>query len=191
MNIILGTSSKLRQQAMPSLGILFKVIPSHFDEESIAAEEIDAMLTAIAKGKADTLVRAYPDSLIITADSNNFFEGKSYGKPKSLMQAKEWLRQMRGKTEEFHTALVVSFAAAKKQTVDLNVSYITFKNFSDNELENYLAQVNPLKMAIDWSVQGSGSDLLAEFKGEPASEYALPLNTLKKRLGKFSVVVNA
>lgn len=187
MDIILGTSSRLRQQTMQRLGIPFKAVPSHFDEESITTGGIDDMLIAIAKGKADELVKVYPDNIIITADSNNLFEGKSYGKPKSLAQAREWLRQMRGKTQEFHTALVVTLGSAKKQTADLNISYITFSNFSDEELDSYFTQVNPLSMAIGWSAEGSGARLLAEFKGEPGSEYALPLDTLKRRLREFGV----
>ncbi|OGY91548.1 MAG: hypothetical protein A3B31_00285 [Candidatus Komeilibacteria bacterium RIFCSPLOWO2_01_FULL_53_11] len=189
MNIILGTGSKLRQRAMERLGLPFTIALSNFDEESIVLDDIDQTIMAIAKGKAALLAKAYPDAIIVTADSNNLFEGKSYGKPKSLKQAREWLQLMRGKTQEFHTALVVTLSSQMKRSTDVNISYITFNNFSDEEINHYFSQVNPLTMAIGWSADGPGKKLLAKFKGEPGSEFALPLDTLKKRLREFGVKI--
>lgn len=189
VRIILGTASRLRAEVMQRLGIPFEVIPSNFDEDTIKAGSVDEGITAIAKGKANVLARAYPDCLVVTADSNNLFEGKSYGKPKSLEQAREWLQRMRGKTQEFHTALVLTLGSAKRQTVDVNISYITFKNFSDEEIDSYFASVNPLDKAIGWAPDGPGLALLDKFTGEPGSEFALPLDTLRKRLCEFGVGV--
>lgn len=189
MDIIFGTASKLRLSAMESLHIPFQVVPSNFDEEQTKAEDVRDLVIATAIGKARALTPLYPDAVVITVDSNNVFEGKKYGKPASREQAKEWLMAMAGKSQEFYTALVLTHQASVKQTVDLNISHITFKQFSEHELDNYLAQVDPTSMAIGWGPEGSGLTMLDKFEGEEGAEKALPLDTLRKRLREFGIVV--
>jgi len=186
MDIILGTASKLRIRAMESLGIPFQVVVSNFDEEQTKVDDVKDLVIATAKGKAAVLAQQYPNAIVITLDSNNFFEGKKYGKPASREQAKEWLMTMAGKSQEFYTALVLTHQASGKQTVDLNISKIIFKSFSEKELNNYLNQIDPTTMAIGWSPEGPGINLLERFEGEPGVEMALPLDTLKKRLIEFT-----
>ena len=174
---------------MESLGLPFKVLASNFDEEQIQAEDVRELVVAIAKGKADILANQYPNDLIITADSNNFFDGRNYGNPKSREQAKQWLMLMAGKSQEFHTGLVLTLRASDKQTVDLNTSVFTFKPFSARELDNYLAKIDPTSMAIGWSMDDGGDALLERFDGEPGAERALPLDTLRNRLREFGIAV--
>ncbi|MEK7614815.1 MAG: Maf family nucleotide pyrophosphatase [Patescibacteria group bacterium] len=189
MEIILGSASRLRLKTMESLGIPFRVVPSHFDEEQTKKEDIEELVVATAKGKADVLAPMYPDAIIITVDSNNFFDGKIYGKPTSCEQAKEWLMSMAGKSQEFYTALVLTHFATGKQTIDVNISRFFFKSFSEEILDAYLAQVDPTTMAIGWAPAGLGLTLLERFEGEPGADTALPLVTLKKRLREFGAEV--
>lgn len=189
MDIILGSSSKLRRKAMDSLGIPFRVVVSNFDEEQVRAADIKHLVVTTAKGKAAVLAPQYPSAIVITVDSNNFFEGKKYGKPASREQAREWLSAMAGKPQDFYTALVVTRHASGKQTVDLNVSRFILKPFSAETLDYYLAQVDPTTMAAGWSDDGPGQLLLDHFEGEPGADFALPLNTLRKRLIEFGVTL--
>jgi len=189
MEIILGTSSKLRRKAMESLGLPFRVAHSNFDEKVIKLDNVKELVMATAKGKAIVLAPQYPQAVVITVDSNNFFEGKNYGKPSSKEQAKEWLIAMSGKSQEFYTALVLTHQAASKQTVDLNVSRFIFKPYGTKAVDHYLAQVNPTTMAIGWAPDGPGLALLERFEGEPGAEWALPLETLRRRLHEFGVQI--
>ncbi len=174
---------------MKLLNVPFQVVPSDFDEDQTKADDVRDLVIATAIGKAATLAPKYPDAVVITVDSNNVFEGKKYGKPTSREQAKEWLMAMAGKSQEFYTALVLTHQASGKQTVDLNISHIILKQFSENELDNYLAKVDPTSMAIGWGPEGSGLAMLERFEGERGAEKALPLDTLQKRLREFGIVV--
>jgi len=189
MDIILGTSSKLRLKVMKSLGIPFQVAHSDFDEEQIKADDVKDLLIATAKGKAAVLAPQYPNAVVVTADSNNVFEGRKYGKPASREQAREWLTAMAGKPQDFYTALVLTHHASGKQTVDLNVSRFIFKSYGVEEVDSYLAQVEPTIMALGWAPEGPGLALLERFEGEPGAERALPLDTLRKRLREFGVAL--
>lgn len=187
MDIILGSSSPLRAQAMRSIGVPFRVEVSNFNEETTKASTIDDFVVATALGKAGVLSERFPNDIVIAADSNHLFQGKSYGKPKSVAEARRWLQAMRGKSQEIHTALVLTCAARQHQCVDLNISTFTLKNFSDQELEAYLAQVDPCAKASGYTPDGPGLTLLAEFIGEPGANLALPLDTLRRRLQEFGV----
>ena len=189
MDIILGSSSQLRYRVMLSLGIHFRVVHSNFDEEKTKKEDIKELVSATAKGKADILAPQYPDAVVITVDSNNFFEGKKYGKPSSREQARGWLMAMSGKPIDFYTALVVTHHAANKQTIDLNHSRFIFSDYTNDLVDRYLSQVDPTTMSIGWGPQGLGREFLERFEGEPGAERALPLDTLKRRLREFGVNV--
>ena len=189
MDIILGTFSKLRLKAMESLGIPFRVVHSNFNEEQTKADDVKDLVIITAKGKAAALAPQYPNAVVITVDSNDFFEGKKYGKPTSREQAREWLTAMAGKAQDFYTALVLTHHASGRQTVDLNVSRFIFKPYGVEEVDSYLAQVDPTTMAIGWAPEGLGLALLERFEGEPGAERALPLDTLRKRLREFGVAV--
>lgn len=189
MDIILGTGSLMRLQAMERLRLPFHVEISDFDEEQTKSEDIDSLVIETAKGKADVLASRFPDSLIITADSNHLFEGKIYGKPKDLHEARAWLWEMRGKTQEIHTGLVLTLPSAQKQTIDLNVSRFTLKNFTQEALEQYLVEGAPLKRAGAVTPVGPGLLILESFEGEPGADLALPLDTLRKRLREFGVEI--
>ncbi|MDP3985865.1 MAG: Maf family protein [Candidatus Veblenbacteria bacterium] len=190
MDIILGTSSKLRFRVMESLGIPFRVVHSNFNEEETKAEDVKDLVVATAKGKAAVLAPQYPDAVVITADSNSFFEGKKYGKPASREQAREWLLAMAGKPIDFYTALVVTHHTLGRQTVDLNHSRFIFKKYSEDLVERYLSQVDPTAMSIGWGPEGLGQEFLERFEGESGAERALPLDTLTRRLREFGIKVS-
>lgn len=174
---------------MQTIGLPFRVEISNFDEDSVHQSTLDDTVTAIASGKAELLSKRFPNALIITADTNHLFNGQYYGKPNSIDEAREWLKLMRGKPQEIHTALIVTAPSLGRKTVDLIVSTYKLREFSNEELDNYLHQVNPLEKATGYTPDGPGIDLLASFTGEPGSNLALPLETLSKRLREFGVNV--
>jgi len=177
----------MRRQAMERLGLPFRVEISDFDENQTKSEDIDTLVIETAKGKAAILSERFPDALIITADSNHLFEGKIYGKPVDLREARTWLWEMRGKTQEIHTGLILTLPSAHRQTIDLNVSRFTLKNFSEEELEQYLVEAAPLKRAGAVTPVGPGLLILESFDGEPGADLALPLTTLRQRLKEFGI----
>ncbi len=189
MDVILGTSSQLRFSARQSLGLPFRVVPSNFAEEQTKADDVRELVVATAKGKAAVLAPQFPDSLVITVDSNNLFEGRKYGKPSSRAQAREWLMAMAGKAQDFYTALVLTHQRVGRQTVDVNISQFFFKRFSAETLDRYLMQVAPTTMSIGWGPVGRGHELLERFVGEPGADLALPLTTLRTRLREFGITV--
>jgi len=189
MEVILGTSSKLRQAAMRSLGIPFRVAVSNFDEEKTKAEDVKDLVMATAKGKAAVLAPMFPNDVVITVDSNNVFEGKKYGKPNSRAQAREWLIAMAGKSNDFYTALILTHQALGKQTVDLNVSRFYFKSYESDLVDKYLTTVDPTTMSIGWAPEGLGIEFMERFEGEPGAMNALPLDTLRLRLQEFGIAV--
>lgn len=174
---------------METLGIPFRVVPSNFDEELTKEEDVKDLVITTAKGKAAVLAPQFPNDVVITVDSNNFFNGKKYGKPESREQARDWLIAMAGKPQEFYTALVLTHHALAKQTVDLNVSRFFFKPYGAELVDKYLAEVEPTTMSIGWAAKGLGLEFLDHFEGEPGAMNALPLDTLKLRLREFGIKV--
>ena len=152
--IILASGSGTRKQQMNEAGLQFEVIVSDVDETPNEALLYRDQLADISNRKVkkvfeDTIDRGR--RVIIGADCNMVFEGKMYGKPKSLEDAESLLKRMRGR-DDIYVYVGNSVIVADKDKVlqSLNItdiSRMSFDDILDEEIESYVAKGNCLKYA--------------------------------------------
>lgn len=144
--VILASKSTVRKQQLIDASIPFEVIVSDADETPDERKSWRDQLAEISMRKAETVLKATKERgrrLIIAGDQNMVFDGKMYGKPKTIEGARELLCQMRG-TEELYayTGNAVLLAEGEKILQSINVTdtaRLSVDNISDEELEAYLA----------------------------------------------------
>jgi len=86
------------------------------------------------------------------------------------------LRQMRGQTVVFQTALAVVCAATGFEQVDLAPVEVKFRDLSDEEIERYLRAEQPYDCAGSAKSEGLGIALLdAIHSDDPTALIGLPL----------------
>ena len=143
--VILASKSAVRKQQLIDNNIPFEVIVSNADETPDKSKSFKNQLAEISMRKAQTVFEMTKDigvRLIIAGDQNLVFNGKMYGKPKTIAEARSLLSQMRGSEEVYaYTGNAVLLAEKDKILQSINVTDVarlSIDNISDEEMDNYL-----------------------------------------------------
>ena len=174
--VILGSTSAYRRELMSRLRIPFEVQAPHVDETAVAGESPLLMANRLALAKAHAVAQKFPDAVVIGSDQVADLEGLALGKPGNFERATLQLRQMRGKTVLFHTALAVVCLATGFVAQDCASVRVVFRDLSDDEITAYLLLETPYDCAGSAKSEGLGIALLASIASDdPTALVGLPL----------------
>ena len=174
--LILGSTSRYRLELLQRLQIPFDVAAPKVDESPLTGESPEAMAARLALTKAQAVARMFPHAVVIGADQVADLNGQPLGKPGSHEQAVIQLRQMRGKTVIFQTAVSVVCLESGFEESELAQVRVQFRDLSDGEIENYLRAEQPYDCAGSAKSEGLGIALLDAIESDdPTALVGLPL----------------
>ena len=174
--LILGSTSRYRQELLQRLQIPFDVAAPDVDESPLSGERPAAMAVRLAQAKAQAVARMFPHAVVIGADQVADLNGLPLGKPGSHEQAVIQLRQMRGQTVVFQTAISVVCVESGFAQNELASVRVRFRDLSDAEIENYLRTEQPYDCAGSAKSEGLGIALLDAIESDdPTALVGLPL----------------
>ncbi|MEI7429094.1 MAG: Maf family nucleotide pyrophosphatase [Betaproteobacteria bacterium] len=177
--IILASSSPFRRELLNRLGIPFTTANPDLDESSLKGENPEETALRLSEAKARIIAEQHPGALIIGSDQVAYLGDEIFGKPGNHENAVKQLRRMRGRTVIFFTGLCLFNAQTGKTHVRGIPTRVTFRNFSDDEIENYLHKEQPYNCAGSAKSEGLGIALIAKMEGEdPSALVGLPLIAL-------------
>lgn len=151
--IILASNSPRRRELLAGLDISFevKVIPG-IDEsypEDLPAVEVPQY---ISKAKADAYLGMIDDdTMVITADTVVVLDNEILGKPVDDDDARRILHKLSGKTHQVITG--VCLTSLDKQRVFAVTTGVTFKQFTEQEIDYYVSHYHPLDKAGAYGIQ--------------------------------------
>ncbi len=123
------------------------------------------------------------DALIIGSDQLASCRNSIFGKPGSHDSALTQLRQMRGETLSFHTGLCLLNSNTGVERLECVEYKVHFRNYSDDEIERYLAVENPYDCAGSFKSEKLGISLVESMQGpDPSALIGLPLIKLSEML---------
>lgn len=173
--LILASKSPRRKYLLEQAGIEFDVIPSHFDENSMALRKPDSYVRALSQAKAEEVALKYPDRWVIGADTIVLIGDKILGKPDGEDAARSMLGQLSGQTHQVHTGFTIICIGRKKTYTDATCTDVTFKELSQNEIEWYIHTKEPFDKAGAYAIQGLGTFLVKAIKGSYTNVVGLPV----------------
>jgi septum formation protein len=184
--IILASNSPRRKELMSGLDIPFeiKILPDIEESypDSLQKEEIPLYIAKF-KAEAYKAIIQY-DTLLITADTIVWLDGKVYGKPESEAEAKSMLQALSGRTHEVFTG--VCLTSKQKQKSFFAVSKVGFANLSEDEINYYVNKYKPLDKAGAYGVQEwIGYVGVEHLEGSFYNVMGLPVRLLYKYLKEF------
>lgn len=178
--LILGSTSPYRRELLERLRLPFSVIRPEVDETPLPGEAPAdlALRLALAKARAAARIAGaqQADPVVIGSDQVADLHGQPLGKPGNHQRATEQLRQMRGRTVLFHTAVTLLRPATRyEQTVMATVT-VRFRPLQDEEIERYLAAEQPYDCAGSAKAEALGITLLEGIESDdPTALIGLPL----------------
>ena len=75
-----------------------------------------------------------------------------------------------------HTVLSAVSVIGKKEITKVNISKVTFKPLSDNDIANYCQTNEPIGKAGGYAIQGKGALLIEKLEGSYSGVMGLPLD---------------
>lgn len=148
--IILASQSMFRKEMMEQAQIPFEVISSDADETPTEGLSFEEQLAEISMRKAQTVLEMTKDRgrrIIVAADQNIIFDGVSYGKPKTVEDAKFLIVKMMGRDVYSYTGNTVIYADGEKIIDCINncdIARMHMEYATDETIEKYLAEGRPL-----------------------------------------------
>ena len=167
--LILASGSPRRAKILRDCGIEFTVVKSDAPEVSYPHDpERTVKENALAKGAA------VPGANILSADTIVWFDGKIYGKPRDLGEAKEYLRELSGNVHTVFTGV------AYNGEVKVVKSDVTFRKLSEVTIDEYVARVKPTDRAGAYDIDESGDLIVESYTGSYENIMGLPVEPLRE-----------
>tara|TARA_B100001996_G_scaffold77250_1_gene57037 strand:+ start:597 stop:1184 length:588 start_codon:yes stop_codon:yes gene_type:complete len=190
--IILASKSKIRKQILEKNNIENIVEPSNIDEDivkiSLLKEKASPEIISknLAELKANKVSMKKTDEMVLGADSVIDLDGELISKPESREEAMEILKKLNGKSH----FLISSVCISKNGSMIWNYTdkaTLTMKNFSDDQLKNYLSKISDenLYSYNVYQIEGEGRNLFKEIKGDEDTVMGLPIKKIKQYLDEI------
>ena len=188
--IVLGSTSSYRAQLLARLGLTFVSASPAIDETALPGETPAVTALRLAIGKARSLRSTFENALVIGADQVADLGGKAIGKPLTRSAASDQLRQMRGKTLQFHSGIaLLNTLTGRIQSRNVTTT-VRYREYSRREIENYLDREDALDCAGSAKAEGLGISLIASMQSDdPTAIIGLPLIALVDMLQSEDVLV--
>lgn len=193
MILILASNSPRRRQLMSLGGWEFTVSAAEVDETPLAGEEPPAYVCRLAESKARAAAAANPgNELYFAADTTVVDElaplgTKILGKPSDEADARRMLYSLRGRVHQVYTALALYRPADGLLLTDLCCTEVPMRDYSDAEIEAYVASGDPLDKAGAYAIQHAGFHPVQDLQGCFANVMGLPLCHLARLLQKLQI----
>ena len=187
--IILASKSKVRREILNKHNILHDVKPSYVDEDVVKESLINESATPeiisknLAELKANKVSLSQKDLIVLGADSVIDLNGELISKPESREEALIILKKLNGKKHN----LISSVCISKNGSMIWNYTdkaELTMKNFSEEDLENYLSKISDeaLYAYNVYQIEGEGRNLFSHITGDENSIMGLPVSKIKEYL---------
>jgi len=174
--LILASTSRYRRELLARLRLPFEVHSPEVDETAHPGETPMALAQRLALAKAQAVAELQPQAVVIGSDQVADLDGQALGKPGTHERAVQQLRRLRGRKVLFHTAVAVVCRASGFEQAALCSVAVSFRDLSDDEIEQYLRTEQPYDCAGSAKCETLGIALLSAIDSDdPTALIGLPL----------------
>jgi septum formation protein len=174
--LVLGSTSRYRRELLQRLQLDFEVAAPDLDETPKPGENPLTLARRLALAKAHAVAARFPAAVVIGSDQVADLDGQALGKPGTHENAVRQLRQMRGRSVVFQTAVAVVCHESGFEQLDVAQVRVQFRPLADEEIEAYLLAEQPYDCAGSARSEALGIALLdAIDSDDPTALVGLPL----------------
>tara|TARA_B100001094_G_scaffold330470_1_gene395756 strand:+ start:3827 stop:4411 length:585 start_codon:yes stop_codon:yes gene_type:complete len=190
--IILASKSKVRKEILDKNNIKCIVEPSNVDEnivkDSLLREKAKPEIISknLAELKANKVSMKKPDQLVLGADSVIDLNGELISKPENRNEAMTILKKLNAKTHHLISSVCISRNGLMLWNYT-DKANLTMKNFSDDELKQYLNKIpdETLYAYNVYQIEGEGKNLFSNIEGDEDTIMGLPIKKITEYLNNY------
>jgi len=196
--LILASASPRRRELLSRLDVDFLVRPSNVNEDPLPGESPLQTQHRITREKARAAERGLAtrdwqanqspisklhSPVIIACDTTVLLDGAMLNKPADANEARDMLRKLRGRVHAVQSAIVIR--RDDDEQVDIVTSQVAMRDYSDREIETYIATGDAFDKAGSYAVQHEHFKPVREIRGCPLNVIGLSLCHLRARLPRL------
>lgn len=186
--LILASGSPRRQGLLTLFGVDFQVHGSDVDERAISGESSQDYVLRLAISKSRAINPLSAERLVVIAADTAVVDGDQIlGKPGSQLQAIEMLNTLRARTHDVITGLAVRDTKRDEILTDLCSTQVKMRDYSETEIDDYVASGDPMDKAGAYAIQNSGFNPVAQITGCYANVVGLPLCHLAELFNRLEI----
>lgn len=173
-DIVLASASVRRKEILTHLGLNPEIAVSDADEriDRPLPPELYTEELSLRKAKA-VLPRVGDGKLIIASDTVVAKDGAIYGKPRDGRDAFQMLKSLSASTHKVVSGVALCLDGRISVTHD--VTKVTFRKLSDDEILSYVATGEPFDKAGGYGIQDKASVFIEGIEGDYFNVVGLPV----------------
>ena len=175
--IVLASASPRRHELLERMGIAFDTVAPDVDESVLGGEEPRRYVERIARAKAAAVVVSM-DTLVIAADTTVDLDGRIFGKPVDLADARRMLRALSARTHRVHTGVAISRGG--RTLAEVVTTMVTMTPLTESSIDWYLATAEAMDKAGAYALQGAAGVFVHRIRGSVSNVVGLPLATVAR-----------
>lgn len=199
VRLILASSSPRRRELLASLGLAYEVHKPDVDETQHPGEAPLDYVQRLSRLKAEAVaarmagevaVLAADTIVILAADTIGIDEaGEILGKPATPEEARQMLRRLRHRAHRVCTAFTLLRSGSTPQEItEIVCSRVTMRNYSDAEIDAYIATGDPFDKAGSYAIQHPTFAPVAQVQGSYSNVVGLPIDEVRAALARFGLL---
>ncbi|HTY46016.1 MAG TPA: Maf family nucleotide pyrophosphatase [Patescibacteria group bacterium] len=188
--IYLASGSRARKKILDILGLKFTVLPSRAEEKAGRRGLSYAQLVQTnALRKAQEVAGRVSGGVIIAADTIVVQDGRIFGKPRDMADARAMLKRLSRKPQWLYTGIAVVDKDRNKTRTSYEKTKVYMDALSDSQIDRYFGRVSPLDKAGSFDIQGKGAFFIRRIEGCFYNVVGLPLRRLYLMLKELDIKI--
>jgi MAF protein len=184
--LLLASASPRRRELIKLLKLPVTATAADLDETPLASETAADMAVRLSREKAQA-VAADQTSIVIASDTVVSLDGEPLGKPAEAAEARTMLTRLRGRVHQVYTAVTVIDRKTDRAVTELAASDVHMREYSDDEIERYIASGDPFDKAGAYAIQHDGFSPADRFDHCFANVMGLPLCHVTRALRRLQI----
>lgn len=154
--LFLASQSPRRRRMMTWLDVPFQVTHADVNEQPRINEAPCDLASRLAIKKAEVAHAKTQKGWVLAADTIVDFNQSALGKPRDATQAQSMLQMLRGHMHQVHTGLTLIYSSSDRAITFRVSTDVWMRNYSDEEIEAYIATGDPMDKAGAYAIQNTG-----------------------------------
>ena len=184
---ILASSSAIRISILEKYSIPFKHIPPACNEDKLKKNNPNLspsdLSTFLAKEKASSISKDYPESLVLGCDQICLLNNKIFEKPGTRENAITNLKEL-SSNEHFLIGSYVFVKNGEVISTKIMKTSMIMRDLTDHEIHAYVDKDSPFNSCGSYMFEKNGYKLFKETNGSLEAINGLPFNELKDTINE-------
>ena len=175
MRLILASASPRRRDLLNQIGYVPDVVvPAEVDEDPLPRERPRDLAERLSRLKAGSIAEAYPDDVVLAADTVVALGHRCLGKPADATEARTFLTKLSGRRHRVYGGVCIITPDGRVLS-KVVMTQVRFKRLSERDIMDYLADGEWKGKAGGYAIQGRAAAFIPWINGSYTNVVGLPL----------------